>query len=175
MKHPIRALLPVIGSILLVIAALGPAQATPSGEHAYYNGRTVFIHTAGTLVGANPSQLNHAAPIYLLTFPVPPGTTGPITLPSGYQPQENGNMQVPYPWHDHLISALPGPGYKPSLRVVVLRYTAETVASPDFQPVTSLSELAAAEQAGEFAVISSGPNPYELVTNDILIRPVVRQ
>jgi hypothetical protein len=175
MKHPVRSLLLAIGAMLLLLAAPGSAQAQPSGEHAYYNGRTVFIHTAGTLIDANPSQLAHAAPFYLLTYPVPPGTSGPITLPSGYQPQENGNMQVPYPWHDHLISALPGTDYNPSQRVVVLRYTAATVASPDFQPVTSLSQLTAAEQAGEFAVISGGPNPYELVTNDILVRPVVRQ
>jgi len=61
------------------------------------------------------------------------------------------------------------------MRVVILRYTQSYAASLDFQPVTSMADLAAAKQAGKFAVISPGTtDPYELVRNDVLIRPVIQ-
>ncbi len=175
MKHPVRTALLLLGSIPLLLMAPPAAQAKPSGEYAYYNGSTVYFISAGSLVDAQPSLLDHAPPIYLLTFPVAAGTSGPITLPSGYQPQENGNMQAPSPWHDHLLLALPGVGYSPTLRVVVLRYTQSYADSLDFKPVTTLSELAAAKLAGRFTPIAPGTtDQYELVKNDVLVRPVVR-
>lgn len=175
MKHSVRRAAFLLGSIPLLLMTSTAAQAKPSGEYGYYNGRTVFFVSAGTLVDAPPSLLEHAPPIYLLTFPVAPGTTAPITLPSGYQPQENGNMQAPAPWHDHLLPAIPGAGYSPAMRVVILRYTQSYAASLQFQPVTSVADLAAAEQAGHFAVISPGTtDPYELVRNDVLVRPVIQ-
>jgi len=174
MKHLVRTAILLLATLPLLALTPTTAQAMPSGEYGYYNGNVVFFVSAGTLVNAQPSLLEHAPPFYLLTFPVAPGTSGPITLPSGYQPQENGNMQAPAPWHDHLLPAIPGAGYSPAMRVVLLRYTQSYAASPDFQPVTSLTDLAAAKQAGKFAVISAGAaDPYELVRNDVLIRPVI--
>ncbi len=84
-------------------------------------------------------------------------------------------MRAPSPWHDHLLPALPGVGYSPALRVVVLRYTQSDAESLEFEPVTTLGELAAAKLAGRFTPIAPGTaDPYELVKNDVLVRPVVR-
>ena len=84
-------------------------------------------------------------------------------------------MRAPAPWHDHLLPAVPGPGYSPAMRVVLLRYTQAYAASLDFKPVTSLADLSAAKEAGMFTVISPGAaDPYELVRNDVLIRPVIQ-
>jgi hypothetical protein len=159
----------------LVPLAATTAKADPSGEYGYYNGQTVFFASAATKIGAQPSLLEAASKIYLVTFPTAPGTEGPITLPSGYQPQENGNMFVPYPWHDHVLPAVPGPGYSPAMQVVILRYTEAYAASLTFTPVTSLAEIEAGKRAGIFEVLSPGAaDPYELLLPDVLIRPVVR-
>lgn len=175
MKHRVRTASFLIGAAVWLLA-LAPAGAQAvEVEHAYLDGSTVAFVSAGTQVDAPTRLLEHATPIYLLAFPVAPGTTGPITLPSGYQPQENGNLNAPVPWHDHLLSAAPGsPGYSPVLRVVVLRYRPSYAASPTFTPVTSVADLTAAEQAGKFLPIApSSANPFEFVTNDVLVRPVV--
>lgn len=175
MKHPIRTALALLASMALLPLAATAAQADPGGEYAYYEGQTVFFASAASKVNAQPSLLENASQIYLLTFPTAPGTVGPITLPSGYQPQENGRMFAPYPWHDHVLGAVPGPGYSPVLQVVILRYTADYAASLSFTPVTSLAELEAGKQAGIFEVLSpGGTDPYELLLPDVLIRPVVR-
>jgi len=58
---------------------------------------------------------------------------------------------------------------------VVLRYTQSYADSLDFKPVTTLSELAAAKLAGRFTPFAPGTaDQYELVKNDVLVRPVVR-
>ncbi|MEP6695864.1 MAG: hypothetical protein ABJA34_03190 [Pseudonocardiales bacterium] len=175
MKHWVRTVIVLLASITMLPLAAAPAQAEPSGEYAYYNGRTVFFVSAGVVINAQPNLLENAGRIYLITFPVAPGTDGPITLPSGYRPQENGNLRTPYPWHDHVLPALPGPGYSPPMRVVVLRYTDSYAASVNFQPVTSLAGIAAGELAGIFAVLSPGASdPYTFLRPDVLIRPVVK-
>jgi hypothetical protein len=48
--------------------------------------------------------------------------------------------------------------------------------SANFQPVTGDEQLAAAEAAGEFAVINPGaPDPHQIWTSNVLICPVVMQ
>lgn len=176
MKHHVRTAMFLAGcAVPLVAVAPQPARAAVV-EHGYVDGSTAFFVSAGTQVDAPARLLEHATPIYLLTFPVAAGTTGPITLPSGYQPQENGNLNAPAPWHDHLLSAVPGASdYSPVLRVVVLRYSPAYAASLAFQPVTSVADLDAAEQAGKFVPIAPGAvDPFQLVKDDVLVRPVVR-
>jgi hypothetical protein len=159
---------------LLLVAAAG-ALADPRTESVYADGETYQINTGAAVVfDAAPGLLQHASPIYIIGFPVLAGTTGPITLPSGYQPQNNG-LPSAIPYHDHVLVAAPGEtGYGAPLQVVQLRYTWAYAYSPAFVPVRSYDELAAGEAAGIFEPINPGAaNPYEIWTTTILIRPIV--
>jgi hypothetical protein len=163
---------------MLALAALtsGVASADPTREHVYVDGQTYQINTVSPpIFDVGQTLLDLASPIYILGYPVPAGTSGPITLPSGYQPQHNGFPPSPIPYHDHVLVALPGDvGYVAPLRVVQLSYTSAHAYSTDFVPVTSYDELAAGEAAGIFQVINPGAvNPYEIWTTTVLIRPVV--
>ena len=116
---------------------------------------------------------------------VPPAVTPPgasITLPSGYQPQCNPCLQEPLAYHDHLLTGAPGQGqngtagdYRAPWRIVVMLYNPAWSNRPDFTPITSDDQLAAAEAAGEFLPIDPGAaDPYEIWTTNVLVCPVVR-
>jgi hypothetical protein len=162
-------------SLALTLLAATAALADPRTESVYVNGQTYQINTgAGIVFDASQGLLDHASPIYVIGFPVAAGTSGPITLPSGYQPQNNG-LPSPIPYHDHVLVAAPGqPGYGAPLRVVQVRYTWAYAYSPSFVPVRSYDELVAGEAAGIFEAINSqAANPFEIWTNTVLIRPIV--
>jgi hypothetical protein len=172
-------------TIAIAAAALLPiagAQAAGSTtEQVYYNDATYHIETGGAaIIGADPQLLAHATPMYLIRFPVAPGTTGPITLPSGYQPQSNG-LPTPDPYHDHVLVAIPGLGsagtageYKAPLRLVRMQYTWWYAYSPTFAPIRSAAEIAPAEAAGELDVLNPrATDPYMLWTSIVLVRPVI--
>jgi hypothetical protein len=168
----------IVFAMMLVVAALtsGAGAAGPNTEDVYVDGQTYQINPVSPpIFDATQSLLDLASPIYIIGFPVPAGTSGPITLPSGYQPQHNGFPPSPIPYHDHVLVAVPGDaGYVAALRVVQLRYTTAYAYSTDFVPVTSYEELVAGEAAGIFQVINPGAsNPYEIWTTTVLIRPVV--
>jgi hypothetical protein len=159
------------------------APAAPEGEPAYAEGQTYTMIGATLVTNASPGMLA-APPIYVLRYPTPPGTSGPITLPSGYQPQCNPCLQEPIAYHDHLLTGAPGLGtngtsggdYESPWRIVVLMYNPRVANSPTFEPVTSDDDLAAAEAAGDFLPINPGAaNPYEIWTPNVLICPVIRQ
>ena len=82
------------GTIATIALVLGLATAGASGpttENVYVDGQTYAINTgAAVIADANAELLNSASPMYLIGFSVVAGTTGPITLPSGYEPQNNG-------------------------------------------------------------------------------------
>ncbi len=162
-------------TLMLAFMTAGIASAEPRTEDVYVDGQTYQINThAAVTLDANQNLLQKASPIYILGFPVAPGTTGPITLPSGYQPQNNG-LPSPVPYHDHVLLAAPGdPGYGATPRVVQLQYTWAYAYSPHFVPVTSYDALLAGEVAGIFQVIDPGAaDPYEIWTTTVLIRPIV--
>ena len=162
-------------SLVLLLTAATAALAEPRTESVYAGGQTYQINTRAAVVfDAASGLLQHASPIYIIGFPVAAGTTGPITLPSGYKPQNNG-LPSPIPYHDHVLIAAPGqPGYGAPLQVVQLRYTWAHAYSPDFVPVRSYDELGAGEAAGIFEAINPGAaNPYEIWTTTVLIRPFV--
>jgi hypothetical protein len=177
-----RLLLAVVSATAVCAFAL-PAVADPGGELVYADGQTYLMNTATLVTNASPGLLK-APPIYILGYPTAPGTSGPITLPSGYQPQCNPCSQEPVAYHDHLIPGAPGLGtngtsgsdYKAPWRIVVMKYNPAYSNSPSFQPITNDDQLAAAEQAGEFLPINPvGPNRYEIWTPNVLICPIVRQ
>jgi hypothetical protein len=176
--------------IAAVVAAFGvyplAANAAPGGELAYAEGQTYTMLGVTLITNASPGVLK-APPIYILGYPVAAGTTGPITLPSGYEPQCNPCLQEPIAYHDHLLAGAPGLGtggtsggdYESPWRIVVLMYNPLYQTgpfSPFFHPITSDDDLAAAEQAGEFLPINHGAgNPYEIWTQNVLVCPVVHQ
>jgi len=153
-------------------------MAAPT-EDVYIDGQVYNINTgAAVIFDASAGLLQEASPMYFLEFPVAAGTTGPITLPSGYQPQHNGFPPSPIPYHDHVLIAAPGlhgaGEYKATERVVRLRYAWSYAYGPAFVPVTSAGEIAAAEAAGKLEVINpGGQDPYQIWTTTVLIRPVV--
>jgi hypothetical protein len=167
-----------------------PASAlatAPATETVYIQGDTAQINTgAAAIFDASAGLLQASAPIYIIEFPVAPGTTGPITLPSGYQPQHNGFPPSPIPYHDHVLTSAPGAEtsgtagqytagqYTATLRVVPMRYSWAYAYSPTFVPITSADQIPGAEAAGELEIVNPGAaDPYQLWTTTVLVRPVL--
>lgn len=178
-----RRLLPIVAAAAAVAIFPLAAAAGPDAEQVYADGQTYEMLGATLVTNAAPGLLS-APPIYILGYATKPGTTGPITLPSGYRPQCNPCLQEPIAYHDHLVTGAPGLGtsgtsggnYRAPWRIVVMLYNPAFSNSPAFHPVTSDDELAAAEAAGEFLPINAGAaDPYELWTANVLICPIVRQ
>ena len=161
-------ILAVVG--LSAVAVAATSAAATSTEEIYADGHTYTINTSGAVqLDASQGMLGEAAPFYIIGFPVAPGTTGPITLPSGYQPQNNG-LPAPIPYHDHIAIDVGNP----LRRVVELQYTWTYAYSPSFVPLTSVDQLPAAEASGKLEIVAPGaPDPYQHWTNTVLVRPVV--
>jgi hypothetical protein len=172
MRHRVHLSSIVCATLALLVA--GPASAGAASrdtETVYLDGHTAQINTGAAVVfDASSGLLGSASPIFIIGFPVAQGTTGPITLPSGYQPQHNGFPPSPIPYHDHvLLSALPAPR-----EIVEMRYSSAYAYSPDFVPITSAGQIPAAEAAGKLEAINPvAPDPYQLWTTTVLIRPVI--
>jgi hypothetical protein len=163
--------LALVATVGLLVAAFAAAAAqAASTEQIYADGQTYTINTSAAVqVDASAGMLAEAAPFYIIGFPVAPGTTGPITLPSGYQPQNNG-LPAPIPYHDHIAADVGNP----LRRVVELRYSWAYAYSPSFVPLTNVSQLSLAEATGVLDVVDpAATNPYENWTSTVLVRPVV--
>lgn len=170
MKATRRILVLAATAGLLVSALAAAAAQAASTEQIYADGQTYTINTSAAVqVDASAEMLAEAAPFYIIGFPVAPGTTGPITLPSGYQPQNNG-LPAPIPYHDHIAADV----NNPLRRVVELRYSWAYAYSPTFVPLTSIDQLPAAEASGKLDIVAPGASdPYQHWTNTVLVRPVV--
>lgn len=173
-------------------AAIAPT-GKPEIDPTYANGTVVYMIGPHLIVNARttmPNAYAHAEELYLLVYPqasTPTTGAGPITLPSGYQPQCNPcfhpGLPAPFVYHDHVITGAPGMGnngtageYKAPWKIIVLMYNPAYVASPTFQPLTSAKAIDAAEQAGNvfLPINTSGVgNPYEIDTGNLLICPTV--
>jgi hypothetical protein len=147
---------------LLVAGTLAAPMslAAPSGEAAYADGQTYWMHSSHLVMGASAGLLT-APPIYVLGFPL--DAAGNPVLPSGYTPQCDPCNGEPVPFHDHLLTGEPGSGtngtagdYRSPWRVVIMMYDPDYVTGGSFVPVTSDSQLAAAEEAGEFLPVNQG-------------------
>jgi hypothetical protein len=173
MKKMLRrlSLLAAAASFVLWAGAAVPSAAqAASTEQIYAGGQTYTINTSAAVqVDASAGMLAEAAPFYIIGFPVAPGTTGPITLPSGYQPQNNG-LPAPIPYHDHIAAQVGNP----LRRVVELRYSWAYAYSPAFVPLTSVDQLPLAEATGKLDIVDPGAaDSYQHWTNTVLVRPVV--
>jgi hypothetical protein len=164
----------------------------PEIDPTYANGTTVYMIGPHLVVDARttmPNAYAHAEELYLVVYPqasTPAQGAGPITLPSGYQPQCNPcfhpGLPPPFVFHDHVITGAPGMGnngtagqYKSPWKIIVLMYTPEYAASPNFKPLTSAAAIDAAEKAGNVFVPLNpgGANVYEIDTGNLLICPTV--
>ncbi len=173
-------------------AAAAAATGKPEIDPTYANGTTVYMigpHLIPNARATMPNAYAHAEELYLVTYPqasVPAPGAGAITLPSGYQPQCNPcfhpGLPAPFVYHDHVITGAPGMGrdgtagaYKAPWKIIVLVYNPAYVASPTFRPITSATDLDAAEAAGNvfLPINSGGSNPYEVDTGNLLICPTV--
>lgn len=161
--------LPAILASVLVLAAPAAANAGTT-EQIYAGGSTYSINTgAAVRLSASPGMLAQSAPFYIIGFPVAAGTTGPITLPSGYQPQNNG-LPAPIRYHDHIAADVDNP----LRRVVQLRYSRAYAFGLDFQPLTSVAQLTLAEATGVLDIVDpAAADPYQQPTGTVLVRPVV--
>jgi hypothetical protein len=169
-----RHLLQLACAVLAIGLAAAPASAPAAGlstETVYVQGHTAEINTSAAVVfDASAELLGQASPIFIIEFPVAAGTTGPITLPSGYQPQHNGFPPSPIPYHDHVLTGEP----TPLLRVVAMRYSWTYAYSSGFVPITSADQIAGAEAAGKLELIDPGASdPYQVWTTTVLVRPVL--
>jgi len=55
-----------------------------------------------------------------------------------------------------------------------MQYTLAYTYDPAFVPITSIDQIAAAEAAGKLLAINAGaPDPYQLWTSTVLVRPIV--
>jgi hypothetical protein len=181
---------------LLAPTAMASHDASGSGkpdvDPTYANGKTVYMIGPHLIVNARETQPNlyaKAQELYLLVYPqqvVPsPGVPG-ITLPSGYQPQCNPcfhpGLPAPFVFHDHVITGAPGMGnngtageFKAPWKIILVMYNPAYASSPGFKPITSATDLDAAEQAGNvfLPINPGGDNPYEIETGNVLICPIV--
>jgi hypothetical protein len=180
----------------LASAHSAAAHAAPTGkpdiDPSYANGKTVYMIGPHTIVNARetmPNAYAHADELYIVAYPqatLPQPGAGPITLPSGYQPQcdpcFHPGLPFPFVYHDHVLTGAPGMGkngtageFKAPWKIIVLVYNPEFVASPNFKPITSATDLDAAEAAGNvFLPINiGGDNIYEVDTGNLLICPLV--
>jgi len=187
MRHRLH-LLPLVCAVLaapvggLAAAPSFALAAGPATETVYVQGHTAEINTSAAVIfDASAGLLDRASPIYIIGFPVASGTTGPITLPSGYQPQHNGFPPSPIPYHDHVLARAPGLGtsgtstqYTAPLRVVAMQYRWDYAYSTAFVPITSADEIPGAEAAGALEPINPGaPDPFQIWTTTVLVRPVL--
>ena len=179
-----------LGACALVWSASAVADK-PEIDPTYANGQTVYMIGPHLIVDARDTQPNlyaNSEELYLLSYSVPAGTSDPITLPSGYQPQCNPcfhpGLPPPFVYHDHVITGAPGMGvngtagqYKGPWKIIILVYNPAYAQSPTFTPVKSAAGIDPAEAAGAFLPINAGhsfgPNQYEIDTGNVLICPTV--
>jgi hypothetical protein len=172
--------------------ATAAASGKPEIDPTYANDTTVYMIGPHLIVDARtkmPNAYEHAEELYLVVYPqtsTPAPGAGPITLPSGYQPQCNPcfhpGLPPPFVFHDHVITGAPGMGtsgtagqYKAPWKIIVLMYNPAYANSPTFKPLTSAAAIDAAEKAGNvfLPINSGGANPYEIDTGNLLIGPTV--
>ncbi|HMA20896.1 MAG TPA: hypothetical protein VKO87_08825 [Gemmatimonadaceae bacterium] len=164
----------------------------PEIDPTYANGKTVYMIGPHMVVNARetmPNTYQHAEELYLVVYPqqeVPAPGAGPITLPSGYQPQcdpcFHPGLPAPFVYHDHVIPGAPGmgtagtaSGMKAPWKLILLMYNPAYVLSPTFTPLKSEAEIDAAEEAGNvfLPINAGGDNQYEIDTGNLLICPIV--
>ncbi len=185
------ALVTTVGlmSVLVVTSVSAPRQARAAAQEidpSYANDTTVYMIGPRMMTSPNPNLLAAAPPLYIAAYPW--DLSHSPTFQSGYKPQcdpcYHPGLPVPFVYHDHILSGAPGFGVngtaqdnKGPWKIIVMLYNPSVEGDPHFRPLMDDESIAAAEAAGEFlsinADLSHGPNPYEFVTGNVLICPLV--
>jgi hypothetical protein len=183
------ALAGAMAFVLLMLLGTGIANASkPEIDPSYVNGQIYYMIGPRLITNANPSLLAKAEELYLLVYPLNPDgltTLGELTLPSGYKPNcdpcFHPGLPPEFAYHDHVLTGAPGLGtngtagsFKGPWKIILLMYNPAVALSVTFKPITSASDIDAAEAAGEFLPLNpDAANPYEIDTGNVLICPLV--
>jgi hypothetical protein len=171
-------------SMVAVFAAFGGAISTAGAQAGgwqipgastevavYANGLTYHMNIHHINLSPNPGELAAAQPLYVVVFPInPQGLTnlGPLAV-NGYHPQcdpcFHPGLPLPLVYHDHVLNGAPGTNatdWQATRHPIAVMYNPGYLAA-GFQPLTTVAEVKAGEQAGLFLPINGGAsNPYEL-------------
>ena len=176
------------GAALLSLGGNLAFADKPDIDLSYVNGQLYDMIGPHIIPNASPNLLAHSEELYLVVYPLNPGGStnlGKLTLPSGYEPNcdpcFHPGVPFEFAYHDHVLTGAPGLGkngtagaFKAPWRIIILMYKPEVAFSPTFQPITSASDIDAAEAAGVFLPINEGSgNPFEIETGTVLICPFV--
>lgn len=187
----IRIVAVVIGLALSALAGVSSA-AKPEIDPSYAKGKVYYMigpRLMTNVAATNPRLYAQAEELYLLVYPINPnGTdTDAKTLPSGYQPQcdpcYHPGLPGEFAYHDHVLTGAPGLGIngtagenKAPWKIILLVYNPALV-DANFAPIKDADDIAVAEAEGRFLPINSdgtsGPNPFEIDTGNVLICPLV--
>jgi hypothetical protein len=178
-----RVLLTTLTAIVasLALAAWAMASSVPAGASnevaVYVNGQTYGMVINRVNLSPSDGLIAAATPFYVAVFPLNPQgseTLGRLTLASGYQPQCDPCFHPGLPlqlvYHDHILAGAPGfgtdgtGGEQEGIRhPIAVMYNPAFIGQADFQALTSVADVVAAENAGEFLPINPGAaNPFEL-------------
>lgn len=173
----------LISIVLVTVAALAIAGATaaaPGTEEVYGDGQ-VYDMVGATLQTTTDPGLLSAPPIYVIGYPTSQ-TSGPLVLPSGFEPQCDPCDHGAFHYHDHVVTGEPGAGtngtagdYRAPWRIVVMAYSPTYYDDPGFRPITSDDQIAEYERDGRMLPLNHGAgDPYQIWTNMVLVCPIVR-
>ena len=168
------------------VATAGKPDLDPS----YVDGKIYYMIGPKLITDAidtNPQLYAQSEELYLLVYPInPSGTdTDPKTVGGGYQPNcdpcYHPGLPGVFAYHDHVLTGAPGLGkngtagaFKAPWKIILLVYNPAVIFQSNFKPVTSASDIDAAEASGVFLPFNAGAaNPYELETGNVLICPLV--
>jgi hypothetical protein len=176
---------------LLLVSLLVPGVANagkPDIDPSYADGKLVYMIGPHLITNPNPNLYAQSEELYLLVYPInPTGSTtlGPLTVGGGYHPNcdpcFHPGIPLEFGYHDHVLTGAPGSGnngtagqFKAPWKIILLIYNPEVALSPTFTPITSASDIDAAEAAGTFLPINpDGANHFEFETGTVLICPLV--
>jgi hypothetical protein len=179
----------VVAAVAFALSASGSRTASAAHQEidpSYANDTVVYMIGPHLNTNPSPQLLATSANLYIAAYPW--DLANPPVFASGYQPQcdpcYHPGLPVPFVYHDHILSGAPGFGndgtagtFKGPWKVIVMLYNPSVESNPSFKPLRDDESIDAAEAAGEFLPINSdlshGPNPYEFVTGNVLICPLV--
>jgi hypothetical protein len=185
MKRLITTSLSLVAAFAAFGGAIGTAGAQAGGWQipgastevaVYANGLTYHMNVHHINLSPNPGELAAAQPLYVVVFPInPQGRTdlGPLAV-NGYHPQcdpcFHPGLPIPLVYHDHVLNGTPASlgsanatDWQATRHPIAVMYNPGFIAKAGFQPLTTVAEIKAGEQAGAFLPINGGAsNPYEL-------------
>jgi len=178
----------VLAVALLILTSGVLVAEKPELDPSYVNGEIYYMIGPRLITDPDPNLFAKSEELYLIAYPInPTGSTtlGTLTLPSGYKPNcdpcFHPGLPPVFAYHDHVLTGAPGLGtdgtarvFKAPWKIIVLMYNPVFALDPHFKPITSASDIDAAEAAGKFVPLVPGAeNPYEINTGNVLICPLV--